>query len=60
MKRPKSLTREQKSCVMAHGLNPQMWALVEETEFCFRIIHIEKKTMKLIDKFRRFNGYGKK
>lgn len=43
MKRPKSLTREQKSCVMAHGLNPQMWALVEETEFCFRIIHREKK-----------------
>lgn len=60
MKRPKSLTREQKSCVMAHGLNPQMWALVEETEFSFRIIHKDKGTMKLIDKFRRFNGYGKK
>ena len=60
MKRPKSLTREQKSCVMAHGLNPQMWELVEETEFSFRIIHKEKGTMKLIDKFRRFNGYGKK
>lgn len=60
MKQPKSLTREQKSCAMAHGLNPQDWALIDETEFCFRIIHKEKGTIKLIDKFRRFNSYGKK
>ena len=57
MKRPKSLTHDQKSCAMAHGLNPKV---VEETEFSFRIIHKAKGTMKLIDKFRRFNGYGKK
>ena len=60
MKQPKKLTHDQKSCAMAHGLNPKDWALVEETEFCFHIIHKEKGTTKLIDKFRRFNGYGKK
>ena len=60
MKQPKKLTRAQKECLMAHGLNPKDWALVEETEFCFHIIHKEKGTTKLIDKFRRFNGYGKK
>lgn len=60
MKRPKSLTREQKSCAMAHGLNPNDWSLIDETEFCFRIIHKEKGAIKLIDKFRRFSSYGKK
>ena len=60
MKRPKSLTREQKSCVMVNGLHPQDFALIDETEFYFRIIHKEKGTIKLIDKFRRFNSYGKK
>lgn len=60
MKQPKKFTREQKSCALAHGLNPHEWALAEETEFSYRIIHKEKGTTKLIDKFRRFNGYGKK
>ena len=34
--------------------------VIDEAEFCFRIIHKEKGTIKLIDKFRRFNSYGKK
>lgn len=53
MKRGKRLTREQKACLMAHKLNPQMWMLVEETEFFYRIIHKQKKTFKMVDKFAK-------
>ena len=53
MKQPKKLTRLQKECLMAHKLNPQMWMLVEETEFFYHIIHKEKKITKMVDKFRK-------
>ncbi len=53
MKQPKKLTLEQKKCLMAHKLNPKEWMLVEETEFSYRIIHKEKRIIKLVDKFRR-------
>ena len=53
MKQPKKLTLSQKKCLMAHKLNPQMWMLVEETEFFYRIIHKEKNTFKMVDKFTK-------
>lgn len=52
MKQPKKFTLNQKKCLMAHGLNPNDYMLVSETEFSYRIIHKEKKTIKMIDKFR--------
>lgn len=47
MKQPKKLTREQKIAVSAHGLNPDNWMLVEQSEFYLKVIH--KKS----DKTRR-------
>lgn len=54
MKRPKSLTLSQKKCLTAHGLNPRKFALVEETEFCYRIFNKESGAITRVDKFRRF------
>lgn len=53
MKNPKRLTREMKQCVSAHHLNPNHWALVEETEFYLKIINKERGNTRMIDKFRR-------
>lgn len=53
MKQPKKLTRDQKACLMAHCLNPKEWMLISETEFSYYIINKEKKTTKLVDKFRK-------
>lgn len=53
MKQSKKLTRSQKECLMAHGLNPHDWRLISETEFSYHIINKEKKTTKLVDKFRK-------
>lgn len=53
MKQPKKLTRSQKECLMAHKLNPKEWMLVAETDFYYHIIHKEKKTTKMVDKFRK-------
>ena len=53
MKQPKKLTREQKQCVSAHHLNPNNWALVEETEFYYKVVNKETGKTKMLDKFRR-------
>lgn len=53
MKQPKKLTRDQKECVFAHGMNPKEWMLVKETEFYLYIIHKKTKQQKSIDKFLR-------
>lgn len=53
MKQPKKLTRDQKSCLFAHNLNWKDWMLVEETEFCYRIIHKTTRVIKSVDKFAR-------
>lgn len=53
MKQPKKLTREQKQCVSAHHLNPNHWALVEETEFYYKVVNKETGKTKMLDKFRR-------
>lgn len=52
MKQPKKLTREQKIAVSAHGLNPDNWMLVEQSEFYLKIIH------KTFDKTRRIDRYA--
>lgn len=52
MKQPKKLTREQKIAVSAHGLNPDNWMLIEQTEFYLKIIH------KTSDKTRRIDRYA--
>lgn len=52
MKQPKRLTCEQKRCPSAHSLNWKDWALVEETEFYYRIINKRTGAIKSVDKFR--------
>lgn len=52
MKQPKRLTCEQKKCLAAHFLNWKDWALVEETEFYYRIINKRTGAIKSVDKFR--------
>lgn len=53
MKQPKRLTRDQKQCLGAHRLDWREWMLVEETEFCYRIINKKTGIIKSVDKFRR-------
>lgn len=53
MKQPKKLTRNQKECLSAHGLNWKEWLFVDETDFCYRIINKKTKAIKSIDKFVR-------
>lgn len=53
MKQPKKLTLSQKKCLAAHKLNPSEWMLVEETEFCYRIINKQSGAIKRVDKFRK-------
>lgn len=53
MKRPKSLTREQKECLSAHRLMPDDWQLLEETEFYLKIINKRTQRTKMVDKFLR-------
>ena len=56
MKQAKKLTRQQKECLLAHGLVANNWMLVEETEFYYKIIHKESRKTKMVDKFRRNKG----
>lgn len=39
MAQPKKLTKKQKECVAAHGLNPDGWLYVSESEFYYKLIH---------------------
>lgn len=52
MKQPKRLTRKQKECLTAHCLNWNDWMLVEETDFCYRVINKKTGAVKSVDKFR--------
>ena len=49
MKQAKKLTRTQKECVEAHGLNWKEWRFIKETEFYYVIIN-KSKQIKFIDK----------
>lgn len=51
MKQPKKLTREQKIAVSAHGLNPDNWMLVEQTEFYLKIIHKSSEKIRRVDRY---------
>lgn len=51
MKRPKSLTREQKIAVSAAGYLPDSWQLVRETEFYLIIAHKLTGVRRTIDKY---------
>ena len=53
MKQPSKLTRTQKEVVANHGLRPNEWSLVEETEFYYKLINKETGLIKSVDKFRR-------
>ena len=53
MKQPKKLTRTQKEIVSNHGLKIDEWALVEETEFYYKLINKTSGVRKSVDKFRR-------
>lgn len=53
MKQPKKLTRTQKEIVSGHGLKTDEWALVEETEFYYKLINKTSGVRKSVDKFRR-------
>lgn len=53
MKQPKRLTRDQKECLTAHGLRPEAWSLIEETEFYYKIISERTGAVKMVDKFVR-------
>lgn len=53
MKQPKKLTYEQKLCLARHGLRWKDWALIEETEFCYRVINKITGSIKRVDKFLR-------
>lgn len=53
MKQAKRLTREQKECVSAHYLKADEWALIEETDFYYKLINKKTGQKKSIDKFRR-------
>lgn len=51
MKQPKKLTREQKIAVSANDLNPDNWALVEQTEFYLKIINKTSGTVRRVDRY---------
>ena len=53
MKQPSKLTRTQKEVVANHGLRPDEWSLVEETEFYYKLVNKETGAIKSVDKFRR-------
>lgn len=53
MKQAKKLTRRQKIILSSHCLNPEHWALVEETDFHLKLINKLTGTRKTIDKFIR-------
>ena len=53
MKQAKRLTREQKECASAHYLKADEWALIEETDFYYKLINKKTGQKKSIDKFRR-------
>lgn len=53
MSRPKRLTREQKIILSSHGLNPDQWLLIEETEFFLKLIDKSTGRKYNTDKFLR-------
>lgn len=59
MKQAKKLTREQKIAVSAHGLNPDNWMLVEQTEFYLKIIHKSSEKIRRVDRYAISKKGGK-
>lgn len=53
MKQAKKLTRRQKECLSAHGINWKDWLYVDETDFCYRVINKKTNAIKRVDKFVR-------
>ena len=53
MSRPKRLTREQKIIIASHGLNPNQWLLLQETEFFLKLVDKETGKKYNTDKFLR-------
>ena len=53
MKQPKRLTCKQKYCLSVHCLNWKEWMLIDETEFCYRIINKKTGAVKSVDTSRR-------
>lgn len=51
MKQPRKLTREQKIAVSAANLNPDNWALEQETEFYLKIVNKVTGTRRTIDRY---------
>lgn len=51
MKRPKSLTKEQKEIVSAHNLNLNDWLFVKETDFHIKVINKDMVRFRYLDKF---------
>ena len=53
MKQPKALTRSEKEAVTAYGLNPRHWMKQTDGDIYITIIHKDKGTTKIIDKYAR-------
>ena len=51
MRRPKSLTREQKQIVSTHHLNVNDWFFLEETDFHIKVVNKDMIHKKYLDKF---------
>ncbi len=60
MKRPKKLTRGQKVAVSAHGLNPDNWMLIEQTESYLKIIHKSSEKIRRVGRYAIPKRGGKK
>ena len=53
MKQPKKLTRDQKHCLSAHGLDWHEWMLAWETATHYSIVHKKSGAIRNVDKFLR-------
>lgn len=53
MKQPKRLTRKQKICLSVKCIDADEWMLIEETEFCYKLIHKKTGKIEIILKFKK-------
>lgn len=54
MKQPKRITRKNKEVLTSHGLNPNDWMILTESEFYLTLVSKENKNKRrTIDKFIR-------
>lgn len=51
MKQPKKLTRDQKRCLSAHGLDWHEWMLAWETATYYCVVHKKSGAIRNVDKF---------